>query len=115
MIADGWVRLPSRAVERTPVRRPQSDRCVGREARELASSQRTAAHSDARRGSAWGEQGVLVSQMGICTPRLYYGELFDNNAAVARASDDADDLAAIWAFCFDRVWRARSVDQIDSS
>lgn len=47
---------------------------------------------------AWGQRGVLVSQMGALPASLYYGVAYDNNCAVMKPRNEGD-LAAIWAYC----------------
>ena len=49
-------------------------------------------------GMAWGEQGVIVSQMRQLPASLYWGDIFDKNTAVVLPRN-TDDLPAIWAFC----------------
>lgn len=47
---------------------------------------------------AWGQPGVLVSQMRDLPTTLYMGSAFDNNSAVLTANN-LEDLPAIWCFC----------------
>ena len=47
---------------------------------------------------AWGEEGVLVAEMRGLPCTLYSGEMFDHTAH-AIIPRNADDLAAVWAFC----------------
>jgi hypothetical protein len=47
---------------------------------------------------AWGQTGVLVSQMSALPACLYLGDIFDKNAAAIIPRDPAH-LPAIWAFC----------------
>ena len=49
-------------------------------------------------GMAWGEKGVIVSQMKQLPVSLYGGDIFDKNTAVILPRN-TDDLPAIWAFC----------------
>ena len=62
-------------------------------------------HERGRRGEAvlagrmaWGEKGVIVSQMRQLPASLYSGDIFDKNTAVVLPRN-TNDLPAIWAFC----------------
>ena len=67
--------------------------------RKLAVELKDRLHDSDRRGnSAWGKQGVAVSQMRSLPCTLYQGHLFDSNACVLSVKDDSS-LPALWAFC----------------
>ena len=63
--------------------------------------------------SAWGKNGIAVSQIGNLPVTLYTGELFDNNTAVI-VPNDPSHLNAIWAFCQSPEF-SRAVRAIDQS
>ena len=48
--------------------------------------------------SAWGNVGVVISQMGALPATLYSGEIFDNNSSVITPERPTDTLA-IWCYC----------------
>jgi hypothetical protein len=62
--------------------------------------------------SAWGRQGVIVSQMSQLQLSLYTGERFDNNTAVI-TSQNPTVLPAIWCFCSSPEYNeaVRGIDQ----
>ena len=61
---------------------------------------------------AWGQSGVLISQMRALPACLYVGDIFDKNAA-AIVPHDPVHLPAIWAFCSSPNYTAaiRRIDQ----
>ena len=62
--------------------------------------------------SAHGKRGVLVSQMNKLNVALYWGTLFDNNAAAIIPKEEVHQ-PAIWAFCSSREFHdaVRAIDQ----
>jgi hypothetical protein len=62
--------------------------------------------------SAWGKQGVAISQMGTMPAALYLGDVFDSNISPV-VPKETGDLAAVWAFCSTTEYRnaVRKVDQ----
>lgn len=63
--------------------------------------------------SAWGRQGVLISQMRSLPATLYTGEMFDINVCPIIPSDPAD-LSALWAYVTSGEYAA-DVRRIESS
>lgn len=61
---------------------------------------------------AWGKPGVIVSQMSALPAALYFGSMFDKNAAVVLPHSE-DNLPAIWAFCSSPLYEkeVRKIDQ----
>jgi hypothetical protein len=61
---------------------------------------------------AWGHPGVIVSQMSDLPAALYFGSIFDKNAAVV-LPHSVDDLPAVWAFCSSPQYQTevRKIDQ----
>jgi hypothetical protein len=64
-----------------------------------SSWRRGALHDSDQRGKPfWGKRGVLVSRMSSLPCSLYLGSLYDQASGVI-VPNNANDLAAIWAFC----------------
>lgn len=63
-------------------------------------------------GLAWGKKGVQISQMRKLPATLYYGEIFDKNAATI-IPHNPSHLPAIWCFCSspDYNTAVRKIDQ----
>ncbi|MFC4474044.1 Eco57I restriction-modification methylase domain-containing protein [Comamonas denitrificans] len=61
---------------------------------------------------AHGKPGVLISQVRSLGASLYYGGLFEKNAATVSFADK-DLLPAVWAFCTSEEYReaVRAIDQ----
>lgn len=63
--------------------------------------------------AAWGNPGILVSQIGQMPATLYFKSAFDNNTA-AIIPDHEELLPAIWCFCASKDYN-ESVRKIDQS
>jgi hypothetical protein len=64
--------------------------------------------------SAWGQKGIVISQMRDLEATLYTGSLFDNNAAVIVPHvANSRTLSAIWCFCSSHEFNA-AVRRMDS-
>ena len=63
--------------------------------------------------SAWGRQGIAVSQIGVIPATRYTGEHFDNNVS-ALGPLGPDLLPAVWCFCSSPEYAA-SVREIDQT
>ena len=63
--------------------------------------------------SAWGRQGIAVSQIGVLPATRYTGEHFDNNVS-ALGPLGRDILPAVWCFCSSPEYAA-SVREIDQT
>lgn len=78
---------------------------------ELAARHRSG-QSFVRGFGAFGKKGVLLAQTSALPATLYFGELFDNNAA-AIIPEDESLIPAIWSYCSSSSYNddVRRIDQ----
>ena len=93
-LVDGWARFHSSSPRTTPYG-GRSDAVLWEDGEGTMA---TSTGSRIVGRDAWGQNGVLVSQMGSLPVTLYTGDLFDTNASPI-VPTRPDTLAAIWSFC----------------
>src|SRR5664280_2501735 len=74
--------------------------------RKFAAEVKEGRHDAERRGNeAWGQKGVVISQMGRLPATIYTGEKFDTNVAVIFLKDQRH-VQAVWSFCSSEEFRS---------